>query len=116
MAEQAERKKILSVTLDDCIVQHFRAGGKGGQKQNKTSSGTRIIHEPSGARGECREERSQLQNKKRAFKRMTEDPKFKIWLNKQLYNYRDIEAEVEDEMAAENIKVEYRTNGKWVEQ
>lgn len=111
-----ERKRILSVTLDDCEVQHFRSGGKGGQHQNKTSSGTRIIHEPSGARGECREERSQLQNKKRAFKRMTEDPKFRIWLNKQLYGYRDIEAEVEEEMAPENIKVEYRVNGEWAVQ
>lgn len=116
MAERTERKKILSVTLADCEVQHFRAGGNGGQKQNKTSSASRVIHHPSGARGECREERSQLQNTKRAFRRMTEHPKFKIWLNKQLYGYRDIEAEVEAEMALENIKVEYRIDGEWVTQ
>lgn len=47
---------------------------------------------------------------------MTEHPKFKIWLNKQLYGYRDIEAEVEEEMAVENIKVEYRIDGEWVTQ
>ena len=108
-------KLILSVNIHDCEVQHFRAGGNGGQKQNKTSSAARVIHHPSGARGECREERSQLQNKKRAFKRMTEDPKFKIWLNKELYNYRDIEAELAEEMKPENIKVEVRQKGQWVE-
>lgn len=108
-------KLILSVTLDDCVVQHFRAGGNGGQHQNKTSSAARIIHPASGARGECREERSQLQNKKRAFKRMTEDPKFKIWLNKQLYGYRDIEAEVEQEMQPQNIKIEVKQKGQWTQ-
>lgn len=61
------RKPVLSVTIDDCEVQHFRAGGKGGQHQNKTSSGSRVIHHPSGARGESREERSQPQNTKNVF-------------------------------------------------
>jgi protein subunit release factor B len=70
------REKILSVTLKDCDVQTFRAGGNGGQKQNKTNSGVRIIHRASGARGESREERSQLQNKKNAFRRMAETPAF----------------------------------------
>ena len=32
------REKILSVTLKDCRVDTFRAGGPGGQKQNKTNS------------------------------------------------------------------------------
>ncbi len=72
-----KRELLFSVTLKDCEVQHFRAGGPGGQKQNKTSSGSRVIHRPSGARGESREERSQLQNTKKAFVRMAESQKWK---------------------------------------
>ena len=63
------RELLFSVTRDDFTIQTFRAGGKGGQKQNKTDSGVRCIHNASGAVGEGRDERSQLQNKKNAFKR-----------------------------------------------
>jgi protein subunit release factor B len=72
-----ERTLVLSVTLKDCDVQTFRAGGNGGQNQNKRDTGVRIIHRASGARGEARDERSQLQNKRLAFKRMTDHPLFR---------------------------------------
>lgn len=72
------REKILSVTLKDCRVDYFRAGGKGGQKQNKTNSGVRVVHPPSGASGEGRDQRSQLANKRAAFRRMAESEKFKV--------------------------------------
>lgn len=71
------KTRILSVTIHDCEVQTFRSGGKGGQNQNKRDTGVRIIHHPSGARGESREERSQLQNKKLAFRRMAESQRFR---------------------------------------
>lgn len=72
------RERILSVSIHDCEVQHFRSGGKGGQNQNKRDTGTRVIHPPSGARGESREERSQLQNKRRAFLKMVATREFKL--------------------------------------
>ena len=75
-----ERVRVLSVTLADCEVQTFRAGGKGGQNQNKRDTGVRIIHPPSGARGEARDERSQLQNKRLAFRRMVDSTAFRAWL------------------------------------
>lgn len=68
---------MFSVTLKDCELQTFKSGGKGGQNQNKRETGVRIIHHPSGARGEARDERSQLQNKKLAFRRMAEHPLFR---------------------------------------
>lgn len=108
-----ERKKILSITLADCRVDRFRAGGKGGQNQNKRDTGVRVVHEPSGAVGESREERSQLQNTKNAFKRMAETTKFKIWLNHTIYGYRDLEAEVADDMKPENLKIEVRKDNEW---
>lgn len=70
------KEKILSVTLADCRVDYFRAGGKGGQKQNKTNSGVRVVHPPSGAVGEGRDQRSQLANKRAAFSRMAHSDKF----------------------------------------
>jgi protein subunit release factor B len=72
------RTRILSVTIADCDVQTFRAGGSGGQNQNKRDTGVRIIHRASGARGEARDERSQLQNKRLAWKRMAASPQFQL--------------------------------------
>src|SRR5262245_3261330 len=44
MANEKEQKKLLfSVTKEDCDWQTFRAGGKGGQRQNKTEIGVRCI-------------------------------------------------------------------------
>ena len=75
-----DRKPILSVTIKDCEVQTFCTGGKGGQNQNRRKMGVRIVHKPSGAVGECREERSQLANKRKAFGRMAHSDKMQTWL------------------------------------
>jgi hypothetical protein len=74
------RKHVFSVTAKDLRIDTFRAGGKGGQNQNKVNSGVRITHDASGAVGESREHRDQLQNKKAAFKRMTESKEFQSWI------------------------------------
>jgi protein subunit release factor B len=58
----------------------FRSGGPGGQNQNVRDTGVRFTHHASGAVGESREHRYQWQNKKTAWKRMAEHPKFKIWV------------------------------------
>lgn len=70
---------LFSVTIKDCDVQTFRAGGKGGQHQNKTETGVRVIHRASGAVGECRETKSQLYNKRTAFARMAQTEAFSKW-------------------------------------
>ncbi|HUY44689.1 MAG TPA: peptide chain release factor-like protein [Streptosporangiaceae bacterium] len=108
------RDLLFSVTMADCDLQTFHAGGKGGQNQNKTSSGVRIIHRASGAVGEARDQRSQWQNKRSAFRRMTETGKFRAWLNREIVlNGRDPEAEVRREMQPQNLLVEGRAGGKW---
>lgn len=110
-----DREKILSVTLEDCIVQTFRSGGKGGQNQNKRDTGVRIIHEPSGARGEARDERSQLQNKKLAFRRMAESSEFSTWVKKQVGSDALLVAQVERELWPDRLKVETKDEeGNWV--
>lgn len=111
----AERQLVLSVSIKDCEIQGFRSGGSGGQNQNKRDTGQRIIHHPSGAVGEAREERSQLQNRKAAFRKMTETAKFKLWVKKQCGMDDLIKASVERDMWPVNIKTEVQEDGKWVE-
>src|SRR3990167_1481818 len=111
-------RKIFSVTLDDCRVDTFRSGGKGGQNQNKVESGVRIVHEPSGAVGESREFREQLRNKKAAFLRMTKTPKFQTWIhieaNRKL-GKKSPEQLVEEWLAPGNLRFEGKsTEGKWI--
>jgi len=108
------KEKILSVTIHDCEVQTFRSGGPGGQNQNKRDTGVRIIHPPSGAVAESREERSQLQNKKKAWKKLVESPKFKIWLRMQAGLSAKMIAELDLWLLPHNIRVEKKVDGKWV--
>jgi protein subunit release factor A len=58
--------------LADCRIDVFRAGGKGGQHQNTTNSGVRLVHRPTGTRAESRTERSQHANRRRALARLRE--------------------------------------------
>ena len=114
------RELLFSVALGDCEVQHFRAGGPGGQNQNKRDTGTRIIHHPSGARGESREERSQLQNKKAAFRRMADQPSFRWWVSREVHRLegRQSAEDAVDAMLADErwIKTEIKDSaGRWVE-
>lgn len=107
------RRKILSVTMDDCELQTFAAGGKGGQRQNTCNTGVRIIHRASGARGEARDDRSQARNKKAAWLRMTQDPKFQLWLRITLG--KEMVREAEFTLRPEDVKTEVRKGGQWVQ-
>lgn len=114
------REKILSVSIKDCRVDTFRAGGNGGQNQNKRDTGVRLTHEPSGAVAESREERSQLQNKRKALQRLSETPAFRYWVSAVTNNRKtekEIEADVERELNDPEItKTEIRVSKDiWVE-
>lgn len=113
-----DRHLVFSVTLADCEVQTFAAGGPGGQNQNKRHTGVRIIHHPSGARGESREHRTQLDNKKAAFRRMADSSLFKTWVARQSYTHRQIEAQAavwaEEQVADPSVlKVETWNGKRW---
>jgi hypothetical protein len=116
-----DRKLLFSVTIHDCEVQTFRSGGKGGQNQNKVASGVRIIHRPSGAVGESRETRSQLENKRRAFVRMAQTERFQLWnkiqASKILGTWVDFEKQIDESLANQNnLKIEVRDEeGKWTD-
>lgn len=54
----------------DVAFETLRAGGPGGQHQNKTESAVRALHRPSGVSVVVREERSQHRNKALALDRL----------------------------------------------
>lgn len=115
-----DRTPLFSVTLDDCDVQHFRAGGPGGQNQNKRDTATRIIHRASGARGESREHRTQLQNTRAALKRMADSTRFRAWAaleSDRLAGRMSPEEQVEAMLAdPAQTRTEVRDeNGRWVD-
>ncbi|WP_419937251.1 peptide chain release factor-like protein [Candidatus Palauibacter sp.] len=56
--------------LAECSVETFRAGGPGGQHQNKTESAVRLTHRPTGIVVTARESRSQYRNRSRALGRL----------------------------------------------
>ena len=120
--QQADQRNLLfSITSSNgLIVETFRSGGKGGQNQNKVETGARVRHPESGAVGESREERSQLQNKRTALRRMVATPQFQWWVHLKVREMEQgftAEQWVEEQMAdMSNFRVEVKnTEGKWVE-
>lgn len=113
-----KKEYVFSLTKKDFEIQTFRSGGKGGQHQNKTSSGVRIIHKDSGARGESRESRQQHSNREIAFKRLVETDTFQKWLKirvSEVVTGETIDDKVERDMHETNLKIEYvGEDGEWV--
>lgn len=58
--------------LAECEETFFVGGGPGGQHRNKTASGVRLAHRPTGVVVTATERRSQLQNRGAALERLRE--------------------------------------------
>lgn len=109
------REHLFSVTAKDLDIEYFRnSKGAGGQKRDKTSSACRVRHRASGAVGQSKDHREQHKNKRLAFRRMAESPKFKMWITAQAMKLEPIDDIVDRLMDESNIQVEHRVDGKWV--
>ena len=70
MTDEYQLPEQDDVLLAECRVDTFRSGGKGGQHQNKTESGVRLTHGPTGIVVRSRRHRSQHQNRSAALARL----------------------------------------------
>lgn len=114
-----QREHLVSLTKKDFEIQWFHGSGAGGQHRNKHANCCRVIHRASGIRGVCTEHKSQEQNKLIAFQRLTKDKMFLVWLNRKSWEAIEkctLEDKVEEMTRPENIKVEVKQNGRWVDE
>jgi peptide chain release factor 1 len=89
-AEEVE----VELNPNDVRVDTFRSTGPGGQSVNTTDSAIRLTHEPTGIVVSCQDEKSQLQNKDKAFR----------ILRARLYQIQ-LEAQVEEMAASRRAQV-----------
>lgn len=109
------KELLFSVTAADCDWSYTRGTGKGGQKKNKTSSAVHCMHRASGAHGYSEASRSQLDNRRDAFRKMAESKEFQNWHRLETAKRAGQLATIEETVAREmrNVKVEIKSEGKW---
>lgn len=114
-----KRTLLFSVTAKDCDWSFSHGTGNGGQARNKSQSAVHCHHRDSGARAYSQAGRSQEDNKRDAFVKMCQSKEFKDWHRREVWKrlgiLDEIERAVAEGMRPENLRMEIRIDGKWVE-
>lgn len=114
-----KRELLFSVTAADCDWKFSHGTGAGGQARNKSLSAVHCTHRDSSAHAYSQDGRSQQSNKSDAFVKMCGTPEFKSWHKREVWKRTGvldaIERAVADGMTQQNLRLELRVDGKWVE-
>ena len=114
------RELLFSVTSKDCKWEFLRGSGKGGQNRNKVSTACRCTHKASGAVGYAEDSRSQLTNRRAAFKRMAATETFRKWQRleaaRRMGKLVEVDEAVDRQMLPSRIRIEGKDDkGRWSE-
>jgi hypothetical protein len=113
------RELLFSVTASDCDWKFSHGQGAGGQQRNKSLSAVHCIHRASKAHAYSQDGRSQKDNKSDAFVKMCNTPEFKAWHKREVWKKMgvldEIDRAVEAGMTMNNLRLEVRVDGKWVQ-
>ena len=105
------KKLLFSITKKDFTITWFSGTGAGGQYRNKHQNCCRIKHKDSGVIGTGQSNRTQIANQKEAFKSLTNNSQFKLWLNRKIFeidlDQEELNRKVDEAIKEENIKIEY---------
>jgi protein subunit release factor A len=105
------RELLFSLTKKDFDITYYSGTGAGGQHRNKAKNCVRIKHKETGIITTGQNERSLKQNKKNAFMRMVNHPKFQLYLKKrsagEVLDKVELEKKVDEMMKEDNLKIEY---------